>query len=503
MRSIVFQSHWTPVVIPGKGVFLLSVDQDRHLRGDLWANLVTLLDGSRCSDQIVEALRDRYDTAKVIYALLRLERGGYLAQGTVDSSSNQILWSGIVPEKGDSAKRLTAVSEQATGAKHMYGQSVDAPDQTTYSNADGGGVGAKIIGVDAETSMNVLLNLIRPLLLGHLVGREGYDRLVQVTSILPAALSELWGFEFRLNPMTPFADILFSIAKGSSGAGLLAGTRSSSLDELCHDWPIWRRLRSFAREWHTSLCPQWCHVNNLWLELDVAKANDEAGLKHAIHQPNLFFGPKKEVAADECLNLIRCLASTFDYPSEFEPFLPWFFDTLPYGARVSYVGFMFTRPMDHGLRLVISDVPQQAYRHWLVKLLPQHAADFMPQLEEISQYTRSLNFAFNLRPEGLDDTIALECFFDRRQDESRPWETLINVLKQRDKSLDESGHALDKFIRVDSAPITEVGYEDRIWLNPVRRVHHLKCTLQAESFTQVKAYLSVHRREVRLGDLAA
>lgn len=92
----IFKAHLCTEVIPGEGVLLLSEDGAKALHGQLYEALVPLIDGNRSVDQIVDALVGRADPAKVFYALLLLEKMGYLTEAAPDiSPETAAFWHGL------------------------------------------------------------------------------------------------------------------------------------------------------------------------------------------------------------------------------------------------------------------------------------------------------------------------------------------------------------------------------------------------------------------------
>lgn len=79
------------VRLPGEGVFLVSEDEARILQGALYEGLVPLLDG-RSRQGIVDSLAGDFPRAHIHYALLRLEEGGYLAEGRDGDGDTDEAW---------------------------------------------------------------------------------------------------------------------------------------------------------------------------------------------------------------------------------------------------------------------------------------------------------------------------------------------------------------------------------------------------------------------------
>ncbi|NCC36197.1 MAG: hypothetical protein EOM24_29925, partial [Chloroflexia bacterium] len=321
------------------------------------------------------------------------------------------------------------------------------------------------------------LERLKPRLLGTLMSSAGYARMIRVTSILPHEFSQFWGFECRLDESTTNADILFSIAKQSVGAHLLAGSCASSLDPLCHVWPVWRGLRTLARHW---LSPghHECHfIKNLWLEHDIAETEGDAELLRAIHQPNVFFGPEVTAKADDICRVTRMLTRFFAHGCSNVSALGPFLATLPRGSRLFQVGLMLGRDADQGLRLCIHGVLTDELRSWLGAILPGRARASIALLDGLAQHCRSLAFDFNLTEDGVAGTFAVECYQHRTVNDPADWLALINHLNASDDGLVKRWQAVSDYVGVEAAPVTERLRGDRIQLNTIRRINHLKCIL--------------------------
>ena len=65
LRKPRLQPHFEPVICPGEGVLLLHENKASVLRGDLYEHLIPLLDGTRTTDQLVQALTPEFSEAQV------------------------------------------------------------------------------------------------------------------------------------------------------------------------------------------------------------------------------------------------------------------------------------------------------------------------------------------------------------------------------------------------------------------------------------------------------
>src|SRR5690554_847657 len=135
----------------------------------------------------------------------------------------------------------------------------------------------------------------------ELLNYEGYKRLAAVTAQLPAALSNFWGLESRLNVGEPLADVLFEIKNNTLGQKLLAGCSPSALDVVCAKHSVWFKLRNFARQWVQESNITHKHIHNLWLEYDTEQLGSYTLAADYIGSPSVFLGLRsKDMSRNEC-----------------------------------------------------------------------------------------------------------------------------------------------------------------------------------------------------------
>ena len=118
MTRPVFKPHLQVSVIPGEGVLLLSEDGVWALHGKVYESLAPLMDGSRDTDALADALAGTTDAATVYYALALLEKKGYVAESASDIPlETAAFWHGmgIEPRAAIEAVRVGRVSVRAVG----------------------------------------------------------------------------------------------------------------------------------------------------------------------------------------------------------------------------------------------------------------------------------------------------------------------------------------------------------------------------------------------------
>jgi hypothetical protein len=331
-----------------------------------------------------------------------------------------------------------------------------------------------------------------------LIGIEGYEPLSRVAARLPMELSSFWGFECRLGEPEPLADILFEIKKEALGLPFLAGLEPSSLDRFCETFPVWKRLRSLARNWSDSAHPWRRLIRNLWLEMDLAEAlkieaPDAGAIDKALHQPNLFFGPEQGTPRGELDNLIQEIMLLFERPPVQARKLREFLDGLPDGAEIFQVGFMLTREDDVGIRLCVDQVEEPALLPWLTRLLPDGECGLQSALDVIIPLCRHRTFGFNLTEDGIGTAIGVECYQDWLEENPAQWRPLLDELERRGLCLPEKARGVRDYAGKTASPLKDRLARGMIYLHTYRKIHHLKLTVARGALTQAKAYLAVSR----------
>lgn len=107
-------------VLEGDGVFLLSEDGNRRLRGEVMEALVPLLDGTRDLEALMESLRPRFEASEVFNALIALRATGCLIEGTEATAGEDVYWEVLGTSRKDADARLAkaAVEVRAVGCTH-------------------------------------------------------------------------------------------------------------------------------------------------------------------------------------------------------------------------------------------------------------------------------------------------------------------------------------------------------------------------------------------------
>ena len=111
-RPLGFKAHFLPHVLDEERVLLLSEAAGKYLlRGNLYARIAPLLDGTRTMDEIVETLKPETAPEKAYYALMTLEKKGYIAPAPDGLPLAQAaFWHGLDADAREAAERLAETS---------------------------------------------------------------------------------------------------------------------------------------------------------------------------------------------------------------------------------------------------------------------------------------------------------------------------------------------------------------------------------------------------------
>jgi len=100
--------HFNPHIIEeDKAVFLISEQSHYVLQGELYFQLVPLLNGKYTVDQIIDILEGQASIAEIYYALTLMENKGYITEANTDLPHDQLaFWSSLGMEPGAVAEKL-------------------------------------------------------------------------------------------------------------------------------------------------------------------------------------------------------------------------------------------------------------------------------------------------------------------------------------------------------------------------------------------------------------
>jgi len=344
-----------------------------------------------------------------------------------------------------------------------------------------------------KTGLSADLNLVYSTMPSGLLNQEGYSRLSALLDMLPAALTNFWGLECRLNEQAPLADMLLEIKRGTPGHKLLAGHSSSAVDDLCRDYPIWRETRSFAQQW---LCAETLinrHVLNLWLEFDTEKAlscDDAIGL---IGQPSVFLGfSSAQLPMDELRELLNEAASFLKISKDTQEKIVSLIKSIPPTGQLFQLGSMLGRP-GKDTRLCFNKLSPGLIPQWLSNSGWHGNTQVLTEtLGMLDPLVRALAIDLNLTETGISDKIGIECYVDWSERNTDLWAYLLDRLKEYIHIHPSKHSGLLLYPAELSLPISR-RKDSGLNLLLFKMLHHIKLGFHGNTLSDAKAYLAIYR----------
>lgn len=339
-----------------------------------------------------------------------------------------------------------------------------------------------------------------------LISPEHATYISAVARCLPAAITTFFGFECRLGDEKPQADFLLYVTAAEGGRDILTGAAPAALLlEPLQANPIWSRLRRFCQSWAepTSLLHQ--HVQDLWLEFDIAGPSPDLPLPSCFFRPHFPVGDTGEWITATAVPMLRGES----LPASVEQKLLAALANLPDEAYVFQIGFMLARQVE-AVRLCLRNIapahilPYLAHLGWSEPAGPLDAL-----ISNLSRLVDRIDLDIDVGQTVLPK-IGLECYFNgQRQPRFEPrWRSFLDFLvdsglcrpAKRDGLLSYPGYIREKKqvawpARLQAASSLLGGRYEIIFL---KGLHHVKIVYQPNSLLEAKAYLYVSQNWLAL-----
>jgi hypothetical protein len=344
-----------------------------------------------------------------------------------------------------------------------------------------------------------------------LISPEHITRINAVAHCLPAALTTFFGFECRLGDERPQADFLLYVTATEGGRDILAGAAPAALLlEPLQANPIWRRLRHFCQSWAepTSLLHR--HVQDLWLEFDIAGASTDPPLPSCFFRPHFPAGDTGKWITTTAIPMLRGQA----LPTSVEQNLLAALDNLPAEAHVFQVGIMLARQAE-AVRLCLRNIGPAQILPYLTRLGWSEPVSQLDELiSHLSRWVDRIDLDLDIGQTILPK-IGLECYFDgQRQPQLEPrWYSFLDFLvdsglcrpAKREGLLTYPGYIREKKQaawppRLRAASSLLGGRYEIIFF---KGLHHVKIVYQPACPLEAKAYLYVSQNWLALGQPVA
>lgn len=232
------------------------------------------------------------------------------------------------------------------------------------------------------------------------------QQLARLTRHLPAAMTQLWGYELPIDKPEVSSDFLLCLHQADVCNQVMqtdAGLRQVITE------PLYGRLRDVMARWADPDDRMGQVISNFWLEYDYE------GLQPGHVSPNLFFGPKSNCHWLAVVGAARQLfepLSPEGMPAGTYRFLVRCIGLLGSQGRVTQIGQMLARH-ENRLRLFIQQLPTQGILPYLRRVGYPHAANppLAAQLNRCYQLADAVDLDVDIT-DRIGSQLGLECYFN-------------------------------------------------------------------------------------------
>lgn len=338
----------------------------------------------------------------------------------------------------------------------------------------------------ATMHMSDLLHLFAPHLAHMSPSFAEGDALLTVAHSLPPMSGA--GMECHLDQTTPQTDFLIRVSNFDGGREALAGYHPwFAFDRSLSTHTGWQPILDFGLDWADPSLPLFTQIENVWLEFDLPP-----GIRPPLH-PSLFFDIDRagRLNLPETMHIMQlALASLAPQLSTMS--LDRIRDCLncaPVSARLAYIGVMLSRATD-AVRVCLSGFDLHEIYSYLQTV--GWLGDFTTVAKMLDTYTPNTSkFLLDLDVgRSLEPTVGLEIFFHQTAD----WAEALTRLSTTGLCTPQTVDRLLAWPGTTPLPtgklrqfLSTAMRQDVRYL--IRRLNHLKLSLDAKGKLTAKAYL--------------
>lgn len=325
-----------------------------------------------------------------------------------------------------------------------------------------------------DVSMADTINRVLPYMPKVLVNSPTRVELKKTARFFPAAWTSFFILECRLSPHENQVDFALAVIKEKDEFERLA-----NLDPIS---PVWKNIRLFCRECQSPDSALYSTVDNVWLEFDINSPTSQ------LPTPGFFFGFKKEtIVASNSWVPEKAIKLLLDRPLPLlrGKMLDRALTALPDCAELLQIGHLFSRSAD-ALRLCIFPLLLADVASYLESLdAPLPAKSIESHIPDFEHFADHAALDIDIL-EAVQPKIGLEFFLEESPENNPRFHSFIEYLVANELCTAEKGAALlkwpgltrEKFRHLNSA------YE------LLRKIDHIKLTLENHVITQAKLYLT-------------
>jgi hypothetical protein len=347
-----------------------------------------------------------------------------------------------------------------------------------------------------------------------LVTPEAIDRVQQVASWLPAALTSGYGFECRLGEATASADFALAVTEPGERRILAGLSPAAELPRSLRDDPAWRRVRDLCADWLDPASELNRDLAEIWLEFDLydrvspPRGECDGALPGRLLVPSVFVGPTRPAPnpkADAPLparrafppGIARALAMLRPegLPEPIRDRLHACLAALPPEGILRYAGMMLSRPTNR-VRLCAT-LPKEGIVEYLTGVgWHGPATELEATVTWFARYVDEAVLCFDVGA-TIGPRVGIEGKFDNfvTAGEEGRWRPLLEALERRGLCTAAKREAL-------------LGWHGRawqtlpheLWLSPIARlINHVKVVRECDGALEAKAYVGFVHLSARRG----
>ncbi|MCF2970436.1 2OG-Fe(II) oxygenase [Synechococcus sp. Nb3U1] len=353
------------------------------------------------------------------------------------------------------------------------------------------------------------LQVIQPSVPVELLDAESWQGIQAIAQLLPASLTNFFGFECRLGIPEAAGDFLICLDAKEAGRNTLASAEYGA--SLLQSEPIWQRIHQLGQHWQSAGSLLSERVHNIWLEFDVERSGPVS-----TPLPSCFIGSLpiygNPVEGDEIhhwlLNEPLTLLRGEALPTSVQATVLRCLQALPIGAYVFQVGLMLARRNDW-VRLCIRDIdPDQILTYLDTIGWPGSLAGLEQLLNQLEPTVDRIDL--DLDVEGsIGPKLGLECYLIGQPARDPRWSHFLDSLVALGLCLPQKREALLRY----PGYVRERHYPET-WPHPLQKLsqllgpdcesvfyrglHHIKVVYRGEQVLEAKAYLAVSQQVLNL-----